>query len=171
MLSLTPRQSGSPPQSVCGAPCYFHQAASDSAFGAIFFEATLRSLFVTVAVGMRITLHPPRGSGLEGLPHPALALGSDGYATGRIGVTDTGRGEPPEEQSLHAFPRHIAGLAPATQHTMPVPSYLATKSLQCRDVARYTVVAVVATHDRSQPLPLVLERFMHAPPQFDVDRL
>jgi hypothetical protein len=32
---------------------------------------------VLVAVGMRIAPHPPHGSGLEELPHPALALGSD----------------------------------------------------------------------------------------------
>src|SRR5258708_11165738 len=30
-----------------------------------------------VAVGMRIAPHPPHVSGLEELPHPALALGSD----------------------------------------------------------------------------------------------
>jgi hypothetical protein len=33
-----------------------------------------------VAVGMWITPHPPRGSGLEELPHPALALGHDALA-------------------------------------------------------------------------------------------
>jgi len=35
---------------------------------------------LAVAVGMRITPHPPRGSGLEELPHPALALGHDALA-------------------------------------------------------------------------------------------
>jgi hypothetical protein len=33
---------------------------------------------LSVAVGMRITPHPPHRSGLEELPHPALASGHDG---------------------------------------------------------------------------------------------
>src|SRR5215472_1416017 len=38
VLSLTPRQSGSPHQSVCDAPCCLHPASKDSAFGASIFR-------------------------------------------------------------------------------------------------------------------------------------
>ena len=63
-----------------------------------------------VAVGMRIAPHPPRGSGLEELPHPALASSGDGSAARRIRMTDSGRGEPAVDQSLHASPRYISEL-------------------------------------------------------------
>ena len=86
-------------------------------------------------------------------------------------MTDAGRGQPAAEQAMHAFPRHIAGLATATQHAVPVPFYLPSKSLQRSAVARHTVIAEVATYNRFQPLPLFLQRCMHAPPQFDSDRL
>ena len=38
VLSLTPRQSGSPHQSVCDAPCCLHPALKGSAFGANVFR-------------------------------------------------------------------------------------------------------------------------------------
>src|SRR5437773_1823081 len=66
--------------------------------------------FVPVAVGMRFAPHPPRGSGLEELPHPALASSGDGSAARRIRMTDSGRGEPAVDQSLHASPRYISEL-------------------------------------------------------------
>jgi len=62
------------------------------------------------AVGMRIAPHPPHGSGLEELPHPALASSSNGSAARRIRMTDAGRGKPAVNQSLHAFPRYVSEL-------------------------------------------------------------
>ena len=38
VLSLTPRQSGSPHQSVCDTPCCLHPASKGSAFGASIFR-------------------------------------------------------------------------------------------------------------------------------------
>ena len=87
------------------------------------------SAYALVAVGMRITPHPPHGSGLEELPHPALALGSDAYegwpppafsrtgsssfgapfparCPGRVLLVPVPLGPPP---SLHPLRRHRSG--------------------------------------------------------------
>jgi hypothetical protein len=71
-------------------------------------------------------------------------------------MTDVGWRQPAAKQALHACPRHIAGLATATQRAMPAPFYLLTKGLQCGAIAWHTVIAEMATHYRSQPLPLLL---------------
>ena len=83
-----------------------------------------------VAVGMWITPHPPHGSGLEELPHPALAAGPDAYegspppAFSRTGSSSFGAPFPvlcPERvflvpvpfgqtPSLHPLHRHRSGL-------------------------------------------------------------
>src|SRR5712691_7447057 len=50
------------------------------------------------------TLH---GSGRAGLPHPALALGRDGEAHARIGMTDTWGGEPAGDVGTQTVPRQM----------------------------------------------------------------
>ena len=47
VLSLTPRQSGSPLQSVCDAPCCLHPAPKDSAFGATIFRGYFAFTIIT----------------------------------------------------------------------------------------------------------------------------
>jgi len=79
-------------------------------------------------------------------------------------VTDSFQRYPAPEQALHAGPRHIAGLATTAERALPVPFYLLAKGPQCGPVARHPVVADVATYYCTQPLPLFLQRFMHAPP-------
>src|ERR1039458_10122899 len=86
-------------------------------------------------------------------------------------MTDSRHGHPAAEQSVHALPRHTASLAPTTQHAVPGPGHLPTKGLQRVTVAWHTVITDVAIHDRSHPLPLFLQGCMHAPPQFDSNRL
>src|SRR5215475_4907434 len=78
-----------------------------------------------VAVGMRIAPHPPHRSGLEELPHPALALSHDGSAARRKGMTDSGRGYPAVNEAPHTLPRDIPvltapsqALAPETDHSV-----------------------------------------------------
>ena len=52
----------------------------------------------------------PHRSGLEELPHPALASSSDGSAAGRVRMTNSGWGKPAVNQPLHPFPRDIPEL-------------------------------------------------------------
>jgi hypothetical protein len=58
---------------------------------------------------------PLRGSGQAGLPHPALASGSDAKeAVQRIRMIDMQRGQPAVNQPPHPVPVHVAVLtAPA----------------------------------------------------------
>lgn len=124
-----------------------------------------------VAVGMRITPHPPHGSGLEELPHPALALGSDGSAARRVRMADLGRGQPAVDQSLHALPRHVPELASASQYSSPETAHSVAEVPQRGTVGGHSVITYVSADYRLQPLPHILWRVMQASLQVDLDRL
>src|SRR5437899_105166 len=92
-----------------------------------------------VGVGMTIADHPLHGSGRAALPHPALALGGDGKAHARVGMTDTWRRQPAVDVGAHATPRQVIALTPATQDAPPELGHCRSKRVQRRAVHRDTV--------------------------------
>src|SRR5260370_34317131 len=60
-----------------------------------------------VAVGIRIAPNPPHGSGRADLPHPALASSGDAHSTRRIGMINSGRGEPTVDEPFHSRPTNM----------------------------------------------------------------
>jgi|WetSurMetagenome_2_1015567.scaffolds.fasta_scaffold389445_1 hypothetical protein len=72
-----------------------------------------------VAVGMRVSPHPPHRSRRAELPHRALAAGDDAEADHWIRVTDSGGRKPFGNQTLHPIPIQVMLLAAAPQGLHP----------------------------------------------------
>src|SRR6266404_6935739 len=108
-----------------------------------------------------IAHNPLHGSGQAGFPHPALAFGEDAHAMQGIGMTDSRRRKPANEEAPHAIPKHAAFVAAPRQRAMPEPSYLESKEIQRRLVHGHPVVTDVSTHHRLQPLAYFGNGFMH----------
>src|SRR4029077_8443518 len=108
-----------------------------------------------------IAHNPLHGSGQAALPHPALALGHDAYASQGIGMTDSRRRQPASDEAPHAIPKHAAFLAAPRQRAMPEPPYLESKDPQRVVVLGHSVIADVSTHHRLQPLAYFGDGFMH----------
>lgn len=62
-----------------------------------------------------ISHDPLHRSGRAALPHPAPALGGDGEAGERVGVTDTCGWKPPVDEATHPVPGGGSGLAAAVE--------------------------------------------------------
>ena len=119
---------------------------------------------------MTIADHPLHGSGRAALPHPALALGRDGEAHVRIGMTDTRRREPAVDVRGHAMPRQMVALTPTTQDAPPESPHCEPKRVQRGAVPRDTVVPVVPEDDRSQIRALLRDGLMQTLPEFGLHR-
>ena len=77
---------------------------------------------------MTVTHHPLHRSVHAELPHTALALGRDDQTLVRVGVADVGVRQPMGDDSVHALPAQVLGLAAAAQRSVPQPAEL--ESLQ-----------------------------------------
>src|ERR1019366_10453946 len=91
-----------------------------------------------VAVGIRISPYPPRGSVRADFPHTALALGGDAQTARRIRMADTGRRQPAADEPVHSLPQNATMLASSTQRAMPEVAYGETKVGQGVPVARHS---------------------------------
>ena len=87
---------------------------------------------------MTIADHPLHGSGRAALPHPALALGRDGEAHARIGMTDARGRKPAGDVGAHAAPRQMVALTAATQDAPPELRHRFPKRVQRGAVAAGT---------------------------------
>src|SRR3989441_10788181 len=119
---------------------------------------------------MTIADHPLHGSGRAALPHPALALGRDGEAHARIGMTETWSREPATDVRAHAAPRQVITLASATQDAPPELGHRCPNRAQRRAIRRDSVVPVVPENDRPQIRALLRNGLMHALPECGLDR-
>jgi len=119
---------------------------------------------------MTIADHPLHRSGRAALPHPAPALGRDGEAHARIGMTDTWRREPAVDVRAHATPRQMVALTPATQDAPPELDHRRPKRIQRRAVQRDTVVPVMPEDDRAQIRALLRNGLMQTSPELGLDR-
>ena len=99
-----------------------------------------------------IAHNPLHGSGQADFPHPALASGNDAHAAQRIGMTDERHRQPTVDEAPHAIPKDTTILAAPRQRAMPEPSHLEPKDPQRVLVQGHSVVPVVSTHHRLQPL-------------------
>src|SRR6266481_3784381 len=97
----------------------------------------------TVGVGIMVTHDPLHGSGRAGLPHPALALGSDAKAVQRIWMIGAQRGQVAVNEPPHAVPFDPALLTAARQRTLPEPAHLRAKQEERRHIERDSVVSHV----------------------------
>ena len=119
-----------------------------------------------VGVGITIAHDPLHGSGRAGFPHPALALGNNAHAAQRIGMTDRRQRQPASDEAPHAIPANAAVLATPRQRAMPKPADSESKKRQRRLVHGHSVVAIVSTYNRLQPLALFGDGFVHSSPKF-----
>ncbi len=116
-----------------------------------------------------IAHNPLHGSGQAGFRHPALALGEDVHAMQGTGMTDGRRRQPARDEAPHAIPKHAALVAAPRQRAMPEPPYLESKDPQRVVVLGHSVISVVPTHHRLQPLAQF--GFVHASLKFDLHRV
>src|SRR5882724_11241062 len=163
-------------------PSIFHKPRNISserrglaAFPNIGFGAQLSECFIespytrarpTVGVGIMFAHNPLHGSGQAGFPHPALALGEDAHAAQGVGMTDGRRRQPASDEAPHAVPEEAAGLAAPRQRAIPEAPDLKPKEKQRRLVQGHSVVTVVSTHHRLQPLTQFRDGSMHASLKF-----
>lgn len=119
---------------------------------------------------MTIADHPLHGSGRAALSHPALALGGDGEAHARIGMTETGWRKPAGDVGTHAAPRQMVALTPATQDAPPEPGHRFPERAQRRAVHRDTGGAVVPENDRPQIRAWLRNGQVHTSPAFGFHR-
>jgi hypothetical protein len=82
---------------------------------------------IWVAVGMRVTSHPPHRSRRALLTHRAPALGSDVLAQVRVRMINAGPWEPVVDVSFHSFPIETMSLAAALQHLVPQSTHMVSK--------------------------------------------
>src|ERR1700730_7412150 len=119
---------------------------------------------------MTIANHPLHGAGRAALPHPALALGRDGEAHARIGMTDTWRRKPAGDVGTQAAPRQMVPLTPATQNAPPELAHRFPKRVQRVAVHRDTVVPVVSENDCPQIRALLRNGLVQTLPEFGLHR-
>jgi hypothetical protein len=105
--------------------------------------------------------NPLHGSGQAGFPHPALTLGDDAHAAQGIGMTDGRQRQPASDEAPHAIPKDTDFVAALGQRAMPEPPYLEPENPQRVVVPRHTVIPVVPSHHRLQPLAHFGDWFMH----------
>src|SRR5208282_1013167 len=71
-----------------------------------YVQRNHRSARTNVAVGIRLSPYPPRGSVRADFPHTALASGSDAQTARGIRMADTGRRQPAADEPLHSLPQY-----------------------------------------------------------------
>src|SRR5260370_188508 len=118
---------------------------------------------------MPIAEHPLHGSGRAALPHPALALGGDGEAHARIGMTDTWCRKPAGDVGAHTAPGQMVALTPTTQHAPPELGHRFPKRVQRRTVQRDTVVPVVPEDDGPQIRALLRDGLVQTTSELGLD--
>src|SRR5271156_4199889 len=133
-------------------------------------EAVPRTGRRVVAVGIRISPYPPRGSVRAGFPHTALASGGDAHTARRIRMADMGRRQPAADEPLHSFPQDATFLAPSSEDVVPEVAHGETKVSQSVPVARHSEVSDMPAHHGLQPLADFRNRVMHASPQLGFHR-
>src|SRR4051812_5774968 len=114
---------------------------------------------------MPLTRHPLHGSVRALLMHTALTSGDNAHSPKRIRMVDLNFWEPAVNKSLHSWPCQVTLLASPSKHMEPVTTDLVTKITQSAGVVWNSVITVVSTNDRPQPLPLFGNGLMHAPAQ------
>jgi len=115
--------------------------------------------------------NPLHGSGQAGFPHPALALGEDAHAAQGVGMTDGRRRQPASDEAPHAVPQEAPGLAAPGQRAIPEAPDLKPKEKQRRLIQGHSVVTVVSTHHRLQPLTQFGDGSVHASLKFGFHRV
>ena len=120
---------------------------------------------------MPVTQHPLNRSVHAELPHTALASGRDDQTLVRVRVADVGHGQPMRHQAIHAAPSQTTALAAAAQRAMPQPGDLMAECPQPRAVARHAEVPAMPSDHRPQVLALLRDGLVHAPSEFELDRL
>lgn len=120
---------------------------------------------------MTLTHHPLHRSVLAELPHTALALGRDDQTLVWVGVAYVQTGNPMCSQSVHSAPRQVVGLTAAAQGAVPQSFHLVTELPQPRAVVWHAEVPAMPSHHRAQVLTLLRDRVVHAPSEFELDRL
>ena len=120
---------------------------------------------------MSVTQHPLHRSVRAELPHTAPALGRDDQTLVGVRVADGGCGQPMRNQAMHSTPAQATALTAAAQRAMPQSSHLVTECPQPRAVAWHAEVPAMPSHHRAQVLALLGDGVMHAPSEFELDRL
>src|SRR5882724_3959755 len=77
-------------------------------------------------------------------------------------MTDRWQRQPASDEAPHTIPKNAAVLAPPRQRAMPKPADSESKKRQRRLVHGHSVIAKVSTHNRSQPLALFGDGFVHS---------
>src|SRR5579872_41345 len=87
-------------------------------------------------------------------------------------MVDMGRRQPAFNESFHSvLPVDSSVLAPPFKDSVPVRAHGKAEVGQGITITRYSVVANMPAHDRSQPRAYLWNRVMHALPQFGFDLL
>ena len=115
----------------------------------------------SVAVGMRVTPHPPHRSRRAGLPHRALGPGNDAEADQRIGMADTGKRNPSGNQALHPRPDQVVLVAPPSEYFHLQLAYLLAEDADGWAVHGHPIIPHMARHHRPQIGPLIPARIVH----------
>ena len=76
-------------------------------------------------------------------------------------MTDRRQRQPASDETPHTIPKNAAVLAPPRQRAMPIPADSEPKNRQRRLVHGHSVVSKVSTYNRSQPLALFGDGFVH----------
>src|SRR6266571_2511239 len=116
-----------------------------------------------------VTHNPLHGSGLAGLPHPALASGDNAKSPQGIRMTNTRWRQPALNEPPHPLPSDAGGLAPSPKRTAPEAPNLEAKRKQRRAVHGHPVVPQMPPHDRAQPPAHHRDRSVQAAPQLGLD--
>ena len=120
---------------------------------------------------MPVTQHPLHRSVHAELPHTALASGRDDQTLVRIGMADMKARKPVRYHSLHSTPAQLMALTAAAQRAMPQSANLGAEHSQPRAVVGHAEVPAMPGHHRMQVLALLFDGSVHAPSEFDFDRL
>jgi len=120
---------------------------------------------------MPVTQHPLHRSVRAELPHTAPALGFDDQTLIRVRVADMENRKPVRNDSMHSSPAQVMGLAAPAQCAVPQPAYLEAEHAQPRAVVGHAKVPAMPGHHRAQVLALLFDGSVHAPSEFDLERL
>src|SRR5881409_241208 len=101
------------------------------------FTAPRRFAPALVGVGIRVAPNPLHRSGQAALPHPALALGDDGKAHVRVGMTDASGWKPASDITRHPLPGQVMDLAASLEDAPPQPANRHAEAAERATVARH----------------------------------
>lgn len=92
-----------------------------------------------------ITHNPLHRSGQARLTHPAPALGDDAKSSQGIRMADLCQWKPAVSEATHTVPGNLGVLAPTQKCSVPQPSNLGAKDVECSDIARDSEISDVST--------------------------